>query len=710
MIIKFTSIKRKLIVLSGICLFVIVSGMILSSIISSSNIKQVVNAQTSKLLAESAHQRIIQLARAESNIVIQKLQSAGEVAKALAQQFTFALEKADNHTLKRANTLELVRNVLNNNKEFMGVFTAWEPNAFDGLDDDYIDNIAMASTSDGRFAPYWYMEDHQFKLDRVTSTENTQLMAIGLPKNIYYSCPKSKLADCIIDPQNIELSNKNYLFASMVSPIIHNGKFMGMTGVDYTLSFIQQLAEQISKNIYNGQSEVLVISNFGIVAGSSHAPGLLAKQIVGMKKYSGQFFMDNINQNKVAIGTDSSIDGVNVVVPFTVPGVEKTPWAIVVRVPNSAILSDVYQLNDDVEDIFTDATNTQIIIAFLLGIIALFGIAFIANKIVNPLVAMVNIVKDIAQGEGDLSKRVNTQEHNELGELAYWLNYFIKDLQKVVKNIIELSNDIESSADTSLNISSQINNNVQQQQAQTEQVVTAVEEMSYNALEVAKNTEQAASSASSGNELTDQGIAVVSDVVNSVETLSENTKSTTSVINNLSEDINQINIVLVDIQGIADQTNLLALNAAIEAARAGEQGRGFAVVADEVRNLAQRTRDSVDKTKVMIDKILSGSEQAVSMMSSSAENIESVVSKVNDATISLADINTAINVINNMSQQIATAAEEQHRVSLSLTENVTSIGDNTNAIVSEVDKANQFSTNLEGLAHKLQDITRKFKV
>jgi methyl-accepting chemotaxis protein len=283
-------------------------------------------------------------------------------------------------------------------------------------------------------------------------------------------------------------------------------------------------------------------------------------------------------------------------------------------------------------------------------------------------------------------------------------------MNALVSQVISAAGQVGSSAEQTAATMSQSNAGIQQQNSEIDQVATAIEEMSATVQEVARNAAAAAEAADRANSASGNGNRVVSDVGNSIQSLSNEVNQATAIIRELESESDNIGTVLDVIRGIAEQTNLLALNAAIEAARAGEQGRGFAVVADEVRTLASRTQQSTEEIHGMIDRLQQGARNAVNAMQSGQEKSEDSVRKSAEAHAALQSIETAVGEINDMNAQIASAAEEQSAVAEEINRNVVAIRDISSHTTAGLQQTVGSSQALLQVARQLQSLVNEFKV
>ncbi|MBL4940209.1 MAG: methyl-accepting chemotaxis protein [Colwellia sp.] len=358
-----------------------------------------------------------------------------------------------------------------------------------------------------------------------------------------------------------------------------------------------------------------------------------------------------------------------------------------------------------------DSTSTTGVIVGIITIIALFAVAIpVAKTISSNLTDIIDSMKDIAQENGDLTVRLKTTSKDEMGDLVFWFNSFIEKLQGVIKNVVDTALPL---AETASNISKLSHSTIESFNRQSDSVIQSrqsVEEMSHSVAEITTNAADAADAAKNANIEAEKGKQVVEQTVNGIRNLAENVTQAAETINQLQEDTNRVNVVLEVIRGIAEQTNLLALNAAIEAARAGEQGRGFAVVADEVRNLASRTQESTEEINQMLGQLQGAAKKAVTMMESSRASVEESVKSANEAGDSLVIITETVNTIADMNGAIAVATEEQHQVSglmVGHVEDIQACADEASSASHEVAGVCE---QLTSLASELEAVARQFKV
>jgi methyl-accepting chemotaxis protein len=334
----------------------------------------------------------------------------------------------------------------------------------------------------------------------------------------------------------------------------------------------------------------------------------------------------------------------------------------------------------------------------------------VSGAIMSALRKITDSLQEIAEGDGDLTRRIHVGAQDELGKLAADFNRFVDKLQKAIGEVVHAVGPLRDVSHALEDVMKQTTGLSSKQSRDSERMLEAIAVMSSKVSDIATHAGSAAKLASSADDDAKQGRVVVSSMVRSIDEVASEVERAAGVIRQLESDVGNVSKILDVIKAVAEQTNLLALNAAIEAARAGEQGRGFAVVADEVRTLASRTQQSTAEIRQVIEKLQSAAHSAVEVMQSSQQRAGSGVSQANAAGTSLQSITERIEAISGMNREIAAATTDQQKNADAIQSSVQNLRDTASDSAGSVERVAEFSGSLARLAAKLSDVAGQFRI
>ncbi|MGU5817237.1 methyl-accepting chemotaxis protein [Aeromonas hydrophila] len=709
------SVQGRITLIAGCCLLASAGALVASSLFSAANMQDQVLTSTTAEAQSAAENWMKAMGSEQAAKVTSYLDEAYFRATLLGQGILFQRKNAaDNfgssETLRTAVNQQL-HDAAASSDNLLGVYAVFEPDQLDGEDSNYHGSSALGSNDQGRFSTYWARVDGKIEpeVQNESVLADESPTAAGGVENEWYLCSIRSKALCLLEPYLDDVGSQKVLMTSVTVPLLEQEKLLGMVGVDISLTALQSLVKEMDQELYEGQGKVLLVSSQGRVAGVDGFDVTLGSPLGQQYQTLAGELQGWLGQGQISSRWSPDGTLLQTFVPVKMRGTEQK-WGIYIELPRSVVLASALQLQDDLSGQASRSVMTQLLIGGLISAVALICIWLMAHQIVAPIRAVVARLKDIASGEGDLTQRIELRRDDEIGELAKWFNSFLNKLQSTISQVIDTVAGTRASAEQAASVAERTSAGMQAQYQEVDLVATAFEELSATALQVAGNANSAVAAANQADTAAQEGKYVVADTQEAMRKLMAVISDAKPVVEHLSANSENINDILVVIQGIAEQTNLLALNAAIEAARAGEQGRGFAVVADEVRNLAGRTQNAIVEIQTLIGQLQSGTEAVVKAIMTGHSQADLTLTKVDLSVSVLEQIIHAVATIHQMNEQIARAAQEQSGVADEINRNVSNIRDVSHTIRAEAASSAENGRELSALADKQQQLVGQFKV
>lgn len=670
----------------------------------------VVNIYQTKNLTIETAQKMAQAETSDHANQIQiQLDYAMDTARTLAANLTTIVEeqKAD-----RALTDAMFQRILKNNEQFMGVWSVWEPNAFDAQDEKYI-NTERHDAS-GRYVPFWTRDG-----DRIVPSP-----IVDYDTSDFYLLPKQKGQEMILEPFVYPIAGKDVLLTSIIVPVTIDNEFKGIVAVDMSLETFAQLSQQV-KLFESGFGSI--ISNNGMFVTHPNND-YVTKPFAEQEQYTYRNEIQTaIQQGKASVIQDFSSylqeDSYIVTAPIHI-GKTETPWSLLVTVPTKEVLAQTTKL-----------TWTMVIIGVAGLIYLIIVLTWLIRRIVRPIVMTVEQVQAIADGNLAVEPLAEDSK-DELGHLAKAVNIMTSNTRSLIQEATQISNQASTFSDRLMSSTNNMSVSIDQVLTTTGELATGATLQAEHAaltLGVTQEVEQKLQAIQAAikemthrsqetTQASKQGLVHAEQSIQGMEAMSEQVTLTASVVQQLSDQSTEINRILQVINAIAGQTDLLALNAAIEAARAGEHGKGFSVVAEEVRKLAEESAKSTSQIAAIIDTVVKETVKAGDAMQNvvaavqtntqyldaNKQALDAILQHIVDTVAQIDEVTTASHLIQTETVEVVRAVENMTAVSQQSsagTEELLATMEQQNTAVHEL---KNMAESLSGMTNSLQQTLAKF--
>ncbi|MGF1899949.1 methyl-accepting chemotaxis protein [Aliivibrio sifiae] len=694
----FKSIKTRIAISAGLAIFITLSTAMFFTTVSYDGVNKEITKHVSDQLVENIDYKLLSIANQQS------AELNGQFSPVISnlKQLQSLLELSNQHQSNASLLIEqFIASLKIQNKSVFAGYMVWEKENF--IKDDS-ELTQKAVNKNGILSPFFSPIDSSFEALGMDSFNNTALNNNGERIDEWHLAPFESGKSFVMEPYYYNVRGNQELITTISLPLRHNNEIVGSVGFDWSIKSFQKISKKAAQEIGIPQAVVSISSWNGTLLSFSQDGELVGTKVknefaqnwseIQQDATTKKTFLKDIGPYKTAISTINT---------------GSKPWIVIVSIPSETLQKEITDFNSLSTQLSDDALSNGLLSGLISSIIGIVIIFILAKQIGASLTNLTSRFENIAQGDGDLTQRIEVTSKDEIGQLAFWFNTFIEKVQNTLHNAKDTAELVSQSSMNTMAETEKSQVKLQNQVNEVTQLATAINEMSATAQEVASSALQAATAASQIQVSSEEGQKIMNNAAASVEELAQFINEAQEQVVNLAASSNDIQKILTEIGGIAEQTNLLALNAAIEAARAGEQGRGFAVVADEVRNLASRTQSSTQEINNMLVILQQNTQSIVTVMDNSQKQALSTKEETVIAQDNLKEISSAILVANDMNNQIASAAEEQSSVSEEINRNVTSINEAANDVLADMHTSLKDTEALTQESHSLTQKLSEFK-
>lgn len=644
------SIQQRIALIGGLCLLATAGILIGYSVYLASSTQQLVSNRVSQQAQDEALQTLQHLGGKYAGEIRAEFTKALEAARGMATTFAVAkMSAADNGGLEigRDQVNAVLLNVLKSYPDFNGTYSCWEPDAIDGQDALFAGTQNGNNDQTGRFTPYWTRgADGKIAVQPLVEYDTLDKHPNGVLKGGWYIGPKENRRESVLGPLPYIVQGKQVWLATLSVPIVVNGRFMGVAGTDYNLDFVQKISQEVSGKLFDGQGEVAIISDQGLVVAESRHPNLIGEHFKQVLPDDWQAALGSIQKGEEL----ARLDDRGMVIVFAPIELGRTgkPWSMMLKIDKDIVLAKAAALEAEMQTQSSRSMLQQIGVGVFISLLAVIALWISSRSVALPIRKAAQLAGAIQRG--DFSQRLAHRSADEVGQLSASLDRMAESLQqqvhvaerisqgdltvdvrlasdgdqlglalrRMVDNLNELVSQVQLSSALINDKAGEVTRLSHDLSGGATESASAVTEISATINQMASQIRQTSEYAGEANSLSRDSERSARGGNELMATL----KSAMQEINQSGQDITNI---IRAIEEIATQTNLLALNAAIEAARAGEHGRGFAVVADEVRQLAARSAEAAQRSTRLIQESNARTVKGMELTDETAQALEAIV-------------------------------------------------------------------------------------
>ncbi|KKL89367.1 hypothetical protein LCGC14_1915420 [marine sediment metagenome] len=523
----------------------------------------------------------------------------------------------------------------------------------------------------------------------------------------YYLCSKESGESCVIDPYLYPVEGEQVLLSSLVAPIKQKGQFIGIAGVDISVTFLQSVISDVGAGLYNGQGRTLLVSPNGIISGHSQNLALIGQNLNVLETSISKNLKEAAASGETRI--INSKQRFIVLKPFHLPGNQQR-WVAYIEVPEDIVMADVAMQKQFLEAAQRRFITTTTVLGVFLSVLGVVAIWLVARKSIRPLTEMTELVASIAEGEGDLTQRLNISYRDETGKLSSLLNTFIKKLHNLVQQLLPVASDVSSLSTDGRKISVETSVQMLELESLIEDMVLAMSEMAASAEQIATNAERTSQFVQNANDAATEGAAVVQKKGTSINRVSKSVYESEAALQEVEKNSDGIVQILSLIEEMAHETNNLAVNVANNAATDSKNEAGFASAAAQISILSSKTQQATVDIHHMITTVQQSNQQVLAMIRLSGQQVSETVGLAQQAEAMLNDINQAIEEVTDMTLQIASATEQQSAVCEEVSHNLSEVSRLVHQTSKGAQELRSVGNELDQTAIRLQEKLSLFKV